>query len=107
MTEMYQFNMFRLVQNDSDVLMQGHCVIGTNHLGDQTSKSIRTGTHRFGTSRHPTLTTVESQRLTWNGTWMNFGCVAWTIPAGMTGHGESRNPEKMGCSMKEDRIEYN
>ena len=35
---------------------------------------------------------MRKKILTWNGTWMNFGCVAWTIPAGMTGHGESRNP---------------
>jgi len=44
---------FRLVKNDRDISMRGHCVSGTIHLGDQGSQNIRTGTHRFGTSRHP------------------------------------------------------
>jgi len=35
--------------------MQGHCVSGTTHLGEQGSQKIRTGTHRFGTSRHPSV----------------------------------------------------
>jgi len=34
--------------------MQGHCVSGTIHLGAQGSQKIRMGTHRFGTSHHPT-----------------------------------------------------
>ena len=34
--------------------MQGHCVSGTIHLGDQGFQKISTGTHRFGTSRHLT-----------------------------------------------------
>ena len=33
--------------------MQGHCVSGTIHPGDQGSQKIRTGTHRFRTSRLP------------------------------------------------------
>jgi len=41
--------------NDRDVSIQGHCVSGTIDLGDQGSQNIRTGTHRFGTSRHPTI----------------------------------------------------
>jgi len=48
------YNRFRLVQNDRDVSIQGHCVSGTIHLGDHGSQKIRTGTHRLGTSRHPT-----------------------------------------------------
>jgi len=46
------------MQNGRDVSMQGHCVSGTIHFGDQGSQKIRTGTHRFGTSRHPTKITV-------------------------------------------------
>jgi len=46
---------FRLVQSDRDVSMKGHYVTGTIHLGDQWSQNIRTGTHSFGTYRHPTL----------------------------------------------------
>jgi len=34
--------------------MQGHRVFGTIHLGDQGFQNIRTGKHRFRTSRHPT-----------------------------------------------------
>jgi hypothetical protein len=49
------YNTFRLVQNDREVSMQGHCVSGTIHLGDQGSQNIRSGTHRFRTSRHPTF----------------------------------------------------
>ena len=41
------------MHNDGDVSTQGHCVSGTIHLGDQGSQKIGTGTHRFGTSRHP------------------------------------------------------
>jgi len=48
------YNMFWLIQNYSDISMQGHCVSGTINLGDQGSQNIHTGTHRFGTSRHPT-----------------------------------------------------
>jgi len=44
-----------LVQNDRDVSLKGHCVSGTIRLGDQGSQNIRTGSHRFGTSRHPTV----------------------------------------------------
>jgi len=33
----------------------GRCVSGTIYLGDQVSQNICTGTHRFGTSRHPTI----------------------------------------------------
>jgi len=53
------YNTFRLVQNDRDVSMQGHCVSGSLHLGDQGSENIRTGTHRLGTSRHPTVQTIH------------------------------------------------
>jgi len=42
------------IQNDMDVSMQGHCVSGTNHFGDQESQKICSGAHRFGTSHHPT-----------------------------------------------------
>jgi len=49
------YNTFRLVQSDRDGSMQRHCVSGTIHLGDQGSQKIRAGTHRFGTSRHPTV----------------------------------------------------
>jgi len=35
--------------------MQGQCIFGTIHLGDQGSKQIRSGTHRLGTSHHPTV----------------------------------------------------
>ena len=45
-------NTFWLVQN---VSKQGHCVSGMIHLGDQRSQNIRTGEHRSGTSRHPTI----------------------------------------------------
>ena len=45
---------FWLVQNCRDGSMQGHCVSGKIHIGDQGSQIIRTGTHRFGMSRHPT-----------------------------------------------------
>jgi len=48
------YNTFRLGQNDRDVSMKGHCVHGTIYLGDQGSQNIRTGTHGFGTSGHPT-----------------------------------------------------
>jgi len=34
--------------------MKGHCVLGTIYLRDQGTQNIRTGTHRFGTSRHTT-----------------------------------------------------
>jgi len=47
-------NTFWLVQNGRNVSMQGRCFSGTIHLGDQGSQNIRTGTHRFGTSCHPT-----------------------------------------------------
>jgi hypothetical protein len=47
-------------KNDRDVSMQGHFVSGTIHLGDQGSQKIRTGTHRFGTSRHPTQPITSS-----------------------------------------------
>jgi len=40
--------------------MQEHCVFGTVHLGDQGSKKILTGTHRFGTFRHPSVLSSES-----------------------------------------------
>jgi len=49
------YNTFRLVQIDRDVSMQGHCVSGTIHLGDEGSQNIWTGTHRFRPSRHPTI----------------------------------------------------
>jgi len=39
---------------DRDGSMQGHCVFGKIHFGDQGSQKIRTGTHRFRTSHHPT-----------------------------------------------------
>jgi len=45
----------RTGQNVRDVSMQGHCVSGTIHQGDKGSQKIRTGTPRFGTSRHPTV----------------------------------------------------
>jgi len=48
------YNTFRLVKNDRDVSMQGHCVSGTIRLGDQRSQNNRRRTHSFGTSRHPT-----------------------------------------------------
>jgi len=48
-------NTFIRVQNARDVSMQGQCVSGTIHFWDQGSLKIRTGTHRFGTSRHPTV----------------------------------------------------
>ena len=35
--------------------MQGHCVTRDDLFGDQGSQKIRTGTHRFGTSRHPNI----------------------------------------------------
>jgi len=56
------YNTFRLMKNDWDVSMQGHCVSGTIHLGDQGSQNICTGqgTHRFGTFRHPTYIFVWS-----------------------------------------------
>jgi hypothetical protein len=41
--------------NDRDVWMRGHSVSGTIHLGDQGSKKICKGTHRFRTFRHPTM----------------------------------------------------
>jgi len=44
-----------LVQNGRDVSKQWHCVSGTIHLGNQGSQNIRTGTQRFGTSRHHTV----------------------------------------------------
>jgi len=34
------YKTFRLVQNDRDVSIQGHCVSGTIHLGDQGSQNI-------------------------------------------------------------------
>ena len=49
------YNTFRLVENDRDVSMQGQCLSGTIHFGDQGSEKIRTGTHCFETSRHPTV----------------------------------------------------
>jgi len=49
------YSTIRSVHNDRDVSMQRHCVSGTIHLGDQGSQNIRTGTHRFGTSRHPII----------------------------------------------------
>jgi len=39
--------------NDRAVSIKGHCVSGTFDLGDQGSQNMRTGTHRFKTSRHP------------------------------------------------------
>jgi len=39
------------MNNDWDVSMQGHCVSGTIHFGDQGSQKIRTGTSHFRTSR--------------------------------------------------------
>ena len=47
------YKTFWLVQIGRDISMQGHCVSGTIHLGDQGSQNIHTGTHRFGTSCHP------------------------------------------------------
>jgi len=44
---------YRLMHNERDVSMQGHCVSGTNHFGDQVSQKIYTETHRFRTSHHP------------------------------------------------------
>ena len=41
-------NTLRLVQNDRDVSMLGHCVSRTIHLGDQGSQKIGTGTHCLG-----------------------------------------------------------
>jgi len=38
--------------------MQGHYVSETIHFGIQGFQNIRTGTHRFGTSRHPTFTNL-------------------------------------------------
>jgi len=38
------------MQNGRDVSIQGHCVSGAIHQGDQRSQNIRTGTHRFGAS---------------------------------------------------------
>jgi len=49
------YNMYRLMQNGRDLSMRGHCVYGTIHFGDQGSQKIRTGTHCFGTHRHPTV----------------------------------------------------
>jgi len=40
---------------DRDVPIKGHCVTRDYSFGDQGSQNIRTGTLRFGTSRHPTL----------------------------------------------------
>jgi len=40
---------------DRDATIQGHCVSRTINVGDQGSQKIRTGTHRFGTSFHPTI----------------------------------------------------
>jgi len=42
------------MRDDRDESMQGHCISGTIHFGDQGSKKIRKVTHRFGTSNHPT-----------------------------------------------------
>jgi len=42
------YNTFWLVHNDRDVSMQGHCVSGTIHLGDQGTQNIRMRTHRSG-----------------------------------------------------------
>ena len=41
------------MHNDRDVSMQGHYVTSDDILGNQGSQKIPTGTHRFGTSRHP------------------------------------------------------
>jgi len=42
-------------KNGRHVSMQGPCVSGTIHLGDQWSQNIRSGTVRFGTYHHPTI----------------------------------------------------
>jgi len=44
-----------VMQYDRDVSLQGHCVYGKINFGDQGSQKIRTGTHHFRTSHHPTL----------------------------------------------------
>jgi len=45
---------YSIMHNDRDVSIQGHCVARDDQFGDQGSQNLRTGTHRFGTSRHPT-----------------------------------------------------
>jgi len=52
-------NTFRLVQNGRDVSMQGHCVSRPIHLWGPGSQKIPTGTHRFGTSRHPPCSVIH------------------------------------------------
>jgi len=44
-----------VMENDRDVLIQGHCVSGAIYLGGQRSQKICMGTHRFGFSCHPTI----------------------------------------------------
>jgi len=39
---------------DRDVSIKGHCVTRKDSIADKGFQNIRTGTHRFGTSRHPT-----------------------------------------------------
>jgi len=41
--------------DDRDVSMQGHCVPWMINFGDQGSQKTRSGTHRFGTSYHHTV----------------------------------------------------
>ena len=40
-------------KNDRDVSKQVHLVSGTIYFGDQGPQTIRSGTHRYGTSHHP------------------------------------------------------
>jgi len=41
------YTSFWLVQNDGNISMQGHCVSGTIHIGNQGSRNIRTGTRHL------------------------------------------------------------
>jgi len=90
------YNTFRLMQNDRDISLQAHCVSETIHLGDKGSQKIRKGTHRYGTSRHPTISEMSCPLKLLGGRgfgclrmysstvgkWLPLGAVAYSLTAG-------------------------
>ena len=61
--------------------MQGHYVPGTIYVGDQGFQNIRTGTHRFATSRHLTLQfTIGKPKGTVSSDWIGLKVLSMESP---------------------------